>query len=278
MRESDIAIDYIKKFRFDSKTAFVMGGLGLIGSEISKGFLSLGSRVVALDINYEKGKEMEKKLTAAGYDLIFCPFDCAEVDKLENKFSKLLDKYGCPDIYINCSYPRTTDWGKSSFKDIKLESFQKNVDIHMNSYAWLARLVAEAMVQAGNGGSIIQLGSIYGVAAQDLTVYEDTDMHENMTYATIKGGIINLTRQMASYYGQYNIRVNTLCPGGLRGHVSATNSDQNPIFIKQYSNKAPLKRLGRAEEVASAALFLASDAASYITGATLMVDGGWTAI
>ena len=207
-----------------------------------------------------------------------CPFDCAEVDKLENKFSKLLDKYGCPDIYINCSYPRTTDWGKSSFKDIKLESFQKNVDIHMNSYAWLARLVAEAMVQAGNGGSIIQLGSIYGVAAQDLTVYEDTDMHENMTYATIKGGIINLTRQMASYYGQYNIRVNTLCPGGLRGHVSATNSDQNPIFIKQYSNKAPLKRLGRAEEVASAALFLASDAASYITGATLMVDGGWTAI
>ena len=88
----------------------------------------------------------------------------------------------------------------------------------MNSYAWLARLVAEAMVQAGNGGSIIQLGSIYGVAAQDLTVYEDTDMHENMTYTAINGGITSLTRQMASCYGQFNIRVNTLVPGGLSGH------------------------------------------------------------
>ena len=148
----------------------------------------------------------------------------------------------------------------------------------MNSYAWLARLAAEAMVKAGNDGSINQLGSIYGLLAQDLSIYNNTKMHENMIYATIKGGIINLTRQMASYYGQYNIRVNTLCPGGLLGHVSSTNGDQDPVFIKQYSSKAPLNRLGNTEEVASTALFLASDAASYITGATIMVDGGWSIV
>jgi NAD(P)-dependent dehydrogenase (short-subunit alcohol dehydrogenase family) len=133
------------------------------------------------------------------------------------------------------------------------------------------------MVEKGNGGSILQLGSIYGIVGQDLTVYEGTEMQENMTYAAIKGGITGLTRLMASYYGQYNIRINTLCPGGLKGHNSKSNT-QNPVFIKQYSKKNPLKRLGHPEEVASTALFLASEASSYITGATIMVDGGWTAI
>ena len=94
----------------------------------------------------------------------------------------------------------------------------------------------------------------------------------------IKGSIVNLTRQMASYYGQYNIRVNTLVSGGLAGHVAGKSDTQNPIFVEQYSKKTPLKYLGRPEEIASTALFLASDAASYITGATIMVDGGWTII
>ena len=159
-----------------------------------------------------------------------------------------------------------------------LKSFRENVDIHMNSYAWLARLAAESMIKNENGGSIIQLGSIYGILGQDLTVYEGTEMHENMTYAAIKGGITNLTRQMASYYGQFEIRVNNLSPGGLLGHVAGKSDTQNPNFVKQYSKKTPIRRLGKAEEVASTALFLASEASSYITGATIMVDGGWTAI
>jgi len=271
-------IDYQQKFRLDGKTAYVVGGLGLIGSEITKALTSAGGRVIALDINYEKGKVLERELQDSGYDLILHQFDCSKVEELDNNFSALLNEYGSPDIFINCSYPRTADWDKSSFKDIKLETYRKNVDIHMNSFVWLARLTAEDMVKTGNGGSIIQLSSVYGIIAQDLTVYEGTNMHENMTYATIKGGITNLTRQMASYYGQFNIRVNTLCPGGLVGLVSSKNGKQSPVFAKQYSNKTPLKRLGRAEEVASTALFLVSDAASYITGATVMVDGGWTTI
>ena len=270
--------DYIKQFRLDSQLAFVVGGIGLIGTEVSQALASAGAKVVALDIQSDQGKALAKKIMAANYDFTFHQFDCSEISQLDNNFSLLLKKYGCPNIFVNCSYPRNADWGKSSFNEIKQESFRKNIDIHMNSYAWLARLAAEAMVKDDNGGSIIQLGSIYGIVGQDLTVYEGTDMHENMTYAVIKGGIISLTRQMASYYGQYNIRVNTLCPGGLRGHVSATNGDQSPVFIRQYSKKVPLKRLGRAEEIASTALFLSSDAASYITGAIIMVDGGWSIV
>ena len=148
----------------------------------------------------------------------------------------------------------------------------------MNSYAWLARLAAESMKAEGRNGSIIQLGSIYGILGQDLTVYEGTKMHENMTYTAIKGGITNLTRQMASYYGQFNIRVNILVPGGLSGNVAGKSDTQDPIFVKQYSQKTPLKRMGKAEEIASAALFLASNAASYVTGTMLMVDGGWAEV
>jgi len=269
--------DYMQKFRLDGKTVFVVGGLGLIGKEVSNAMASAGANVIILDVN-DDGLALEKSQRDKGLEVKYRQFDCSRMQALDAEFSAIVDELGCPDVFVNCSYPRTADWGKSSFKDITLESFQRNVDMHMNSYAWLARLAAEAMAKAERGGSIIQLGSTYGVVGQDLSVYEGTEMHENMTYAAIKGGITNLTRQMSSYYGQYNVRVNTLCPGGLVGHVAGKSNAQDPIFVKQYSNKTPLKRLGKADEVASVALFLASDAASYITGSTIMVDGGWTAV
>ena len=265
-------IDYLKKFRLDGKTAYIMGGLGLIGKEVSTSYCQAGAKTIVLDVNDSACQAFEFELKDKGYEVTCRYFDCSAVAQLDKNFSHLLDEFGCPDVFINCSYPRTKDWGNSSFKDITLKSFRKNVDIHMNSYVWFARLVAEAMTKEGNGGSIIQLGSVYGIVGQDLNIYDDTDMHESMTYAAIKGGITNLTRLMASYYGQFNIRVNTLCPSGVAADML------NPIFVKQFSHKAPLKRLGRAEEIASTALFLASDAASYITGATIMVDGGWTAV
>ena len=271
-------IDYLEKFRMNRKITFVLGGLGLVGKEVSAAIASAGATTVVLDVNDSKGQAFENELRGKSYEAAFRYFDCSDMKQLDNRFSKLTEEFGCPDVFINCSYPRTVDWNKSSFRSITLGSFQKNVEIHMNSCVWLTRLVAEAIVKDEKSGSIIQLGSIYGVVGQDLTVYEGTDMQENMTYAAIKGGIINFTRQMASYYGQYNIRVNTLCPGGLEGHVAGESDIQNPVFVQQYSNKVPLKRLGKAEEVAVTALFLASDASSYITGATIMVDGGWTAI
>jgi len=268
--------NYQNKFRLDNKTALVMGGLGLIGREVSMAFTTAGARTIVLDQENEKAQAVEDQFLAEGYEFYFRLFDCSDVNQIEKNFFSILSEFGCPDVFINCSYPCTEDFGNSSFKEITLENFRNNVDIHMNSFAWLARCAAEAMMKNGSSGSIIQLGSIYGIVGQDLTVYEDTNMHENMTYSAIKGGITSLTRLMASYYGQFNIRINTLCPGGLVGHLKGKSDTQNPVFIKQYSSKAPLKRLGRAEEVASTALFLASEAASYITGATIMVDGGWT--
>jgi len=268
----------LKKFSLDKKTAFVVGGVGLIGREVSTAFATAGANTFILDIEQEKGDVIIKELSDGGLKTYFKLFDCSDMDNLESYFSDLLSEAGVPDVFINCSYPRTDDWSKSSFEEVTMKSFRENVDMHMNSYAWLARLAAEAMKYKGKGDSIIQLGSIYGILGQDLTVYEGTEMHENMTYAAIKGGITNLTRLMASFYGQFNIRINTLVPGGLHGHVAGQGDTQNPIFVDQYSRKTPLKRLGRADEIASTALFLGSDASSYVTGATIIVDGGWTAV
>lgn len=148
----------------------------------------------------------------------------------------------------------------------------------MNTFAWLAKMTADSFVKNKTAGSIIQLGSIYGVVGQNLNIYKNTNMKENLTYSLIKGGIINYTRQMASYYGKHNIRINTICPGGIVGSVANLADKQSKKFVKNYSYQVPLKRLGNPEEIASTILFLASSASSYITGSTLMVDGGWTAV
>ena len=271
-------IDYTNKFKVANKVAWIMGGLGLIGQEVVKALSLAGAQTIILDITKEKGIDFQNYIKDQGYKASYEKFDCSDLENMDANFSGLLDKYGPFDIFVNCSYPRTEDWAENSFCSISLESYRKNVDIHMNSYAWLAKLAADSMKLHGKGGSIIQVGSIYGVVGQDLTIYEGTDIKENMTYAAIKGGITNLSRLMASYYGEFNIRVNTLCPGGLLGPVAGKANNQSEIFVKNYSDKTLLKRMGKPEEIASVVLFLASEAASYITGSTIMVDGGWTTI
>ena len=99
-----------------------------------------------------------------------------------------------------------------------------------------------------------------------------------MNYSVIKGGIINFSRQLASYYGNYKIRINSICPGGIVGHSKGLSKGQDKIFLRNYIKNCPLQRLGTPEEVASSVLFLASDASSYITGTAFIVDGGWTSI
>ena len=103
-------------------------------------------------------------------------------------------------------------------------------------------------------------------------------MKENMPYSIIKGGLVNLTRQMASYYGEFGVRANNIFSGGLKGYVAGKSKLQEKQFINNYEKKVPLKRLGDPEEVANVITFIASDVASYITGSNIVVDGGWTII
>lgn len=260
---------FSEKFSLKNKTAFVSGGVGLLGTEVAKAFAEAGAKTVILDINPDKGEDLINNLLSKKLTVYYEHFDITDLGNIDKSIEKLNKKYGHIDVWVNCAYPRTSDWG-NKVEDLSLESWQKNVDMHLNSYSWISRKVCLIMKKQ-QSGSLINFGSIYGVVGNDFTVYKGTKLTSPMAYAAIKGGIINLTRYLASYFGKYNVRVNTICPGGIL-------DNQHQIFIKNYSQKVPLKRLGRPEEIAGTVLFLASDAASYITGTTIMVDGGWTAI
>ena len=142
--------NYLQKFRLDGKIAFVVGGLGLIGSEVSSASAMAGAKTIVLDLDNNKSHFFHNEIKERDFDIIFKSFDCAEMEKLDNNFSKLIEENGCPDVFINCSYPRTEDWGSSSFKNITLESFRKNVDIHMNSFAWLKPWLRRVLVVASS--------------------------------------------------------------------------------------------------------------------------------
>lgn len=262
-------MNYLDKFRLNGKLIFITGGLGLIGMEVTKALSEAGGKVIILDIDEKKSNEIIANLKKESKDVEFEKFDVTKLDKIDSVIDTLRSKYGCIDVWINAAYPRTSDWG-NKVEDLSLKSWQKNVDMHLNSYSWISRKVCLIMKEQGEG-SLINFGSIYGVVGNNFSVYEGTNLTSPMAYSAIKGGIINLDRYLASYFGEFNIRVNTICPGGI------TNS-QNETFVENYSKNTPLKRMGKAEEIASVVLFLASDAAAYISGATIMVDGGWTAI
>jgi NAD(P)-dependent dehydrogenase (short-subunit alcohol dehydrogenase family) len=120
-------------------------------------------------------------------------------------------------------------------------------------------------------GSLINMSSIYGLIGPDFTVYEGTEMTMPAAYSAIKGGLNNLTRYLASYYGEYQIRVNTVSPGGIFDH-------QPELFVNNYNNKVPLKRMGQPKDIVAAVFYLLTDEASYVTGHNLVVDGGWSII
>jgi NAD(P)-dependent dehydrogenase (short-subunit alcohol dehydrogenase family) len=181
-----------------------------------------------------------------------------------------MKKHGVMDIWVNASYPRTKDWSRG-VSEMRVETLRKNVDMHLNSYLWTSRVAGLRMKRARKRGAIIHFGSIYGIQANDFSVYDGTAMTSPMAYAAIKAGILNGTRYLASYFGPCGIRVNSVCPGGV--------FDRQPRrFVDNYERKVPLKRMARPEEIAGVVLFLASEAASYITGTTLCVDGGWTIV
>ncbi len=260
--------DHLARFSLKGKIAFVTGGAGLLGAEISQALASAGARTIILDLDKKRSQTLVDDIVRAGHQADFTTFDSIRLEKMKDKIDQLVKRYQHLDIWVNCAYPRTEDWSAKS-EDIKLASWRKNIDMHLNGYTWLSKLVAEKMQHNGIKGSIVNLASIYGVQGADYALYEKTNMTMPMAYSVIKGGIVNFTRNLASYYGPFGIRVNNVCPGGVFDH-------QDKNFVKKYEQKVPLRRMARPEDVASAVLFLASEAASYITGATLMVDGGWT--
>lgn len=244
-------------FSIKNKVIVITGGNGLLGKQMVSTFREQGAIVVAADIYFkEKGED----------DFII---DITDENSVKNGVAAIVAKYKIIDGWINNAYPRTNDWS-AKFEKIPFESWRKNVDMHLNGYFLCCQVVLEEMKNQGFG-SLINMSSIYGVVGPDFTVYEGTEMTMPAAYAAIKGGLTNLTRYLASYYGSYQIRVNTVSPGGIF-------DNQPESFVNNYNKKVPLRRMGSPKDIVSAVFYLLTDESSYVTGHNLIVDGGWNVI
>lgn len=249
------------------KISFIIGGTGLIGSEVIKSLLNEKFQVINIDLKKRKNSHPSE---------IFQKLDLKKKG-FEKNLLNIIKKFGSPDVFINCSYPRTIDWEKNTFKKVTEKSIKENIRINLITSCLSARLIAEQCLKTKKKCSIVLLSSIYGLVGQDLSIYKNTRINENMTYSIIKGGLINFTRQMAAYYSKSGIRINNVCPGGVIDKKKI-NERSYKSFLKNYSSRVPIGRLANPEEIAKPIVFLSTENSSYITGTSLVVDGGWTSI
>lgn len=250
-------------FSCNGKVAVVTGGYGLLGREIVRGLNDFGATVYIADTDKEKAEKV-----IGNNNVKYIYLDITSENSIKEVTAEIVREHGGIDILVNSAYPRTNDWGLR-FEKIRVESLKQNLDNHLGGYFICCQTVAEQM-KLQQCGSIINMASIYGVVGPDFSIYDGTEMTMPAAYSAIKGGIITFTKYLATYYGQYNIRANTISPGGIF-------DNQKPAFVENYSKKTPLGRMGLPNDIVGAVIFLASEASSYVTGQNLIVDGGWTA-
>jgi len=242
----------------NNKIIAITGGSGLLGTDMQTTLKDCGATIISLDIinpnNLSEG-------------LLHC--DITNENSVKTAIKLMIDKYQRVDGWINNAYPRTKDWG-APLEELPLESWKNNIDMHLNGYYLCSREILMQMKKQ-KFGSLINLSSIYGSLGPDFTIYEGTKITNPIGYSAIKGGIVNLSRYLAAYYGKDNVRVNCVSPGGIF-------DNQDKIFVTNYEKKVPMKRMGTPQDISPTIAFLLSDGASYITGQNIMIDGGWSAI
>lgn len=256
-------------FKLSNKICVVSGGAGLIGRSIVQALAEAEGEVIFLDIDKKLGQETADLMTSRGLNVTYIYSDTSDIELSKNTMAEIYETRGGIDVWVNGAYPRTGDYG-NMLEKVTLESWRSNIDMHLNSYCILSRDVAELM-KGKRGASIINIASIYGLVGPNFSLYEGTDLTMPAVYSAIKGGIISFSRYLAAYYAKENIRVNVIAPGGV------INNQPN-VFMENYTKICPMGRMAYAHEIAAPILFLASDAASYITGTVITVDGGWTSI
>ncbi len=268
-------------FDLHGRVAIITGGAGMLGSRYARTLLHAGASVIIADIDIESAtRETEKAVTDVGGEALAVEVDVRSKASVLNMVETILKKYGRIDILVNNAAidpkfdSHVAEIQTNSFEDYPLELWQKSMDVNLTGAFLCSQAVGKVMVKQG-GGVIVNISSTYGLVAPDQRLYKKDDeqvqrLFKPVDYAITKAGIAHLTRYLAGYWGERNIRVNTLTPGGV-------SNLQEEEFIRKYSFRTPLGRMAEKDELCGALLFLVSDASSYMTGANLVVDGGWTA-
>lgn len=271
-----------KKFKelFDlsGKNALVTGGAGILGSHFCMGLADAGANVAVIDINLQNAIAIANKIEkdyGVMAKAIFC--DLTSEQSVKEMVETVIVEFGHIDILHNNAAGKSSNLNAffAPFEEYELDEWKEIMNTNLDSMFLVAKHVGRIMKEQGTGGSIIQTASIYGVMGPDNRIYEgsyymDREINTPAVYATSKGGVVALTKYLATYWAKDGIRVNTITPGG-------TESGQNKTFIERYSNRIPLGRMAQPEEIVGALIYLASDASSYVTGQNILVDGGLSA-
>lgn len=263
-------------FSLKGRVAVVTGALGLLGKNHCKALTEAGASIVVCDLDEDECKEFASSLVEKS---IGVGTDISSKKSVLNLKDEIIQTYEKVDILVNNAAlndsfenPQTAA-EQSMFENYPLEMWQKSLDVNVTGMFLCSQIIGSMMAENG-AGSIINVSSTYGITAPDQSIYKndkgEQTFYKSASYPVAKGAVIMFTKFLASYWGGKGIRVNTLSPGGVQ-------NNQEDFFIRNYSTKTPLGRMAQPTDYKGALVFLASDASNYMTGANLVVDGGWTA-
>lgn len=269
-------------FSLKNKVAVVFGGNGYLGKSYCKALLDYGAKVYSCDLNVNKSNETNKLIEKYPSKFELVKIDASDKDELIKLREKIIQKEKTLDVLVNSTTMKGNDF-YLPFEKVSLEGW--NIGLLGDlTIPFLTIQTFIPIMKKQKRGSIINTASIYGIVGNDQRIYEGSNLHQlyvknspeikkvyaHGVYSAAKAGLINFTKYLAAYYGKDNIRVNCISPGGIY------NENENENFLKKYSDKTPLGRKAKLEEINGALIFLASEASSYVTGHNLVVDGGFT--
>ena len=264
-------------FDLDGRIVVVTGALGQLGSRFCAELLQRGARVVALDQDADAGRAAG--LIAAGGDrLLPLRADITDRAGLERGLAEIERRFGVPDGLVNAaaldSPPGAPAAENGPFETYPESSWDRVMAVNVKGTMLTCQVIGGRMAAAGRG-SIVNVSSIYGIVSPDQRLYEyrreaGGEFFKPLAYSASKSAVLNLTRYLATYWAKANVRVNTVSFGGVF-------NNQDERFLAGYTARVPMGRMARPDEYNGAIVFLLSDASSYMTGANMVLDGGWTA-
>ena len=266
-----------KLFSLSNKRCVITGSAGLIGQQLSRAILEVGGYLIMVDINEEKLSKLEELLKKE-FNSTSIESHSIDVTNERDISTFVRDQETKPiDVLVNNAAIddvfKENTLQESMFEKYSFDLWKKSLDVNLSSVFLMCQIVGSKMKKQG-GGSIINISSTYGLVAPDQTLYLDKNgkqlFYKSPSYPVAKAGVIALTKYCASYWGRDNVRVNVICPGGVK-------DKQDSYFIDQYSKRTLLGRMASPKDYNGAVVFLASNASEYMTGGILVVDGGWTA-
>jgi NAD(P)-dependent dehydrogenase (short-subunit alcohol dehydrogenase family) len=275
----------VSGFSLAGRVAVVTGAAGLLGREHCRALADAGALVVATDLTEAACADVQKQLHEEGRTAVHgIAADITDPASLARLRDEVLLAGDRVDVLVNNAAlnekVEAVDLGAAGadnatrFENFPVERFRQMLEVNVTGTFLTCQILGAEMARRGRG-SIINIASTYGLVAPDQRLYRHRDGRQTFWksagYPASKGAVLAFTRFLAAYWADRGVRVNSLAPGGV-GHAA-----QDPDFVEAYASRTPLGRMAQPDEYRGAVVFLASDASSYMTGANLTVDGGWTA-